>query len=95
MFPDERKSLVRLNDEVRAIISGKATRPINQGEMVTESDISEIMSIQLTDEDPADAGHFTGLIIRGEWVLQWDFRYTSKGRTSSLLWTYFIAPLSS
>jgi len=84
MFPDERKSLVRLNDEVRAIISGKATRPINQGEMVTESDISEIMSIQLTDEDPADAGHFTGLIIRGEWVLQWDFRY-NRGKSKQML----------
>jgi uncharacterized protein (UPF0332 family) len=75
MFADGRRNIVRLNDEVRAVMQAKATRAIQKGEPVSENDISDIVGLELTDRDDPNAGHFTAILHRGIWVIVWDLRY--------------------
>jgi uncharacterized protein (UPF0332 family) len=75
MFADGRGNIVRLNEEVRAVVQAKATRAIRRGESVFENDISDIVGLELTDQDDPNAGHFTAILLRGVWVIVWDFRY--------------------
>ena len=49
---------VRLNNEVKAIAKATATRPIKKGELLTENDLNQIVSIKLTEKDPNSA-HIT------------------------------------
>ena len=65
---------IRLNDEVKAIITGKATRGIQKGEAIYERDLSEIENIQLTDED-TNCGHITLLFFKNNWIIGFDARY--------------------
>jgi uncharacterized protein (UPF0332 family) len=68
---------VRLNDEVRAVMTARATRAIAKGEAVGMNDFSEIVSIELTDNDP-NAGHITIILHQGIWYLTWDTRYNAQ-----------------
>jgi hypothetical protein len=43
---------VRLNDEVRSVMTARATRAITKGEAIGINDFSEVVSIELTDSDP-------------------------------------------
>jgi hypothetical protein len=64
--------LVRLNEEVKAILRGRATRPIKKGELIGEDDITPETLI-LTSEDP-NAGHITVLSYKEKWLISFDFR---------------------
>jgi uncharacterized protein (UPF0332 family) len=68
---------VRLNDEVRATMQVRATREIAKGEAVSLSDFSEIVSVELTENDP-NAGHITIIAHQGIWYLTWDTRYNAQ-----------------
>ncbi len=68
---------VRLNDEVRSVMKVRATRAIAKGEAVGMNDFSEVVSIELTDNDP-NAGHITLLFHQGIWYLAWDTRYNAQ-----------------
>jgi HEPN domain-containing protein len=65
---------VRLNDEVRGLITAVAARPIKKGELVTLSDIGSISDLVRTEDD-ADRGHVTMLAAAGGgWTIVFDFR---------------------
>ncbi|MDP2673148.1 MAG: HEPN domain-containing protein [Nanoarchaeota archaeon] len=74
---DKGKNEIRLNEEVKAIINGKATRDIQKGEVIYESDIDDIGEIELTDED-INCGHITLLFFRNNWIISFDFRYNQE-----------------
>jgi hypothetical protein len=72
----DRPRQVRLNEEVRAVISARAQRTIQKGEPVSEADIDDIEEFTLTDTDP-NAAHITMLLHRGVWRIGFDFRYNA------------------
>ncbi len=74
---DKGKNDIRLNEEVKAIIHGKATRDIQKGELVYESDIGEIGGVELTDED-VNCGHITLLLFKNNWIISFDARYNKE-----------------
>jgi len=74
---DKEKNEVRLNDEVKSIVTGKATRNIQKGEIIYETDIDNIEKIQLTEED-ANCGHITLLLFRNNWIIGFDARYNKE-----------------
>jgi len=71
---DKGKNEIRLNEEVKAIIRGRATRDIQKGETVYEKDIDSIEGIELTDED-INCGHISLLLFRNNWIVSFDSRY--------------------
>ena len=79
---------VRLNEEVKGVLSVETARPIEKGELVKMSDIAEIRTHSLTDDDP-DAGHFTIIRFKDIWFLSFDFRY-NVGRTVGGLTDPFV-----
>jgi uncharacterized protein (UPF0332 family) len=68
---------VRLNDEVRVMMKARATRVVAKGEAVGMNDFSEIVSIELTKNDP-NSGHITVILHQGTWYLTWDTRYNAQ-----------------
>ncbi len=74
VFSLDNGNKIRLNDEVKAIITGKATRNIQKGEAIYEKDLSGIENIQLTDED-TNCGHITLLLFKNNWIICFDARY--------------------
>jgi len=68
---------VRLNEEVKAIIEGKATRDIKKGETIYEKDLENIENIKLSDED-FNCAHITLLLFKGKWIISFDFRYNKE-----------------
>lgn len=68
---------IRLNDEVKAIVTGKATRDIKKGEAIYENDINQIENIQLTEGD-ANCGHITLLLFKNNWIIGFDARYNKE-----------------
>jgi uncharacterized protein (UPF0332 family) len=83
---------VRLNEQVRALSRVRATRPMEAGEEVRASDISEILSINLTPEDP-NAAHVTLILHQNAWHISFNFQY-NRGKSQQLIFTareYFDA----
>lgn len=72
----DRPPIVRLNEEVRAVVRAVAQRAIQPGEEVGEEDLGDISTILLTDADP-NAGHVTMVLHRGAWWIAFDFRYNA------------------
>jgi len=78
--------VVRINEEVRGAFvarAGKAGRNAKPGKTLLLRDLSQIESIELTDEDP-NAGHLTAVVHHGRWHMFFDFRYNA-GRIENLL----------
>lgn len=67
---------VRLNNEIKVALVGVLSRPIKAGEQVTFDVFKEITEILLTENDP-NAGHFTMILHRGNWIFSFDFRYNA------------------
>src|SRR6202030_1175276 len=65
---------VRFNEEIRATMMVRATRSVAKGEAVSFADFSEIVSIELTHNDP-NAGHITIMLHQGSWFITWNTRY--------------------
>ncbi len=76
MTHDDPNVAVRLNEEVRIVVGGPATRALQKGEAVTDHDLSELSQMTLTDADP-DAGHITIFRWRDRYFLSFDFRYNA------------------
>lgn len=74
---DKGKNEIRLNEEVKAILKGRATRDIKKGEAVYEKDISAIEGVELTDED-VNCGHITLLLFKNHWIISFDARYNKE-----------------
>jgi HEPN domain-containing protein len=64
---------VRLNDEVRGVVTAVAARAIEKGELVTTADIASVTEV-VRSEDDADSGHITMLLTNGGWTIAFDFR---------------------
>lgn len=67
---------VRLNEEIRAVLVGDFSKPVEDGEQVTVDILENIKEISLTEDDP-NAGHFTMMLHRGNWFAGFDFRYNA------------------
>ncbi len=68
---------IRLNQQVKTIVKGKATRDIKKGEIVYEKNLDNIEDIKLTEQDPNYA-HITLFLFKGKWFISFDFRYNQK-----------------
>lgn len=78
-YADGRPHFIRLNDEVKAILIGIASRGIKVNEkFVLEDGLKEIKEIQLSNRDDPNAGHVTFLLFRGQWIMSFDFRYNKE-----------------
>ena len=55
----------------------KVNKDKNKGDIIYEEDIENIESIELTNRDPNSA-HVTLLLIKGRWIISFDFRYNKK-----------------
>jgi hypothetical protein len=78
--------VVRINEEVRGAFvarAGKVGSKAKPGEILLLRDLSQIESVELTDEDP-NAGHLTAIVHHGRWHMFFDFRYNA-GRIENLL----------
>jgi uncharacterized protein (UPF0332 family) len=77
LFPDERKPLVRINGEVRAIAEIKYKSGITKkkGDVVYESDIENIKGVKLGPDDDPNCGHIFLYRLGGSIFLHLDFRY--------------------
>jgi hypothetical protein len=67
---------VRFNEEIKAVTQFRAARAVDEGELITESDVSDIVDIEHTDHDP-NAGHLTMITFKGRWFFAFDFRYNA------------------
>lgn len=74
---------VRLNGEVKAVMSAPASRPVELGEELSPAEFGPIESIELTDADP-NAAHLTMICHHGVWALVFDFRYNAARVTQVL-----------
>ena len=68
---------VRLNDQVKAVLQLKPTRPIAKGELIRSSDFSEIAGVKLTSLD-SNAGHVSIFLHQEKFYVFCDFRYNGQ-----------------
>lgn len=68
------KPFVRLNSEVKALVSAKIKRAVQKGEVIYNNDVEDIKELRLTDEE-MDFGHITIVAFRGAWTIGFSFIY--------------------
>lgn len=66
--------LVRVNNEVKAIVEAKLNRPIKKDEAIFNKDIEDIRSFRLVDEEK-DFGHITIVKLKKGWFVGFSFIY--------------------
>jgi len=71
------KNIVRLNEEVKAVAKIKLNTSKIKGEPVYDNEVDYVEGIQLTDKD-VNCAHITLLLIKGSWVISFDFRYNKE-----------------
>jgi uncharacterized protein (UPF0332 family) len=64
---------VRLNGEVRGVVTAVAARAIEKGEFVTTADMGSVAEVVRSEND-ADSGHITMLLTDAGWTIAFDFR---------------------
>jgi uncharacterized protein (UPF0332 family) len=76
LFPDERKPLVRINSEVRAIAKVKYKPGITKkkGDTIYDNEIEGIGNVKLGPDDDPDCGHIFLYRLGGGIFLHFDFR---------------------
>jgi len=76
-FPDDRKTMVRFNDEVDALAKVKLKEGISKekGDPVYSHEIEGLKEIELTEDDDPDCAHVIIFHIGEKWLLHFDFRY--------------------
>lgn len=72
LFHPDRSVVVRFNDEVRGIGNIRASRSIEKGSPVYQSDLDGLESFDLLEED-LDCGHFTMIKGTNGWFLSFNF----------------------
>lgn len=83
--PPFSKRIVRLNEEVQAILKVKlkGRKSVQKGDLIKFSEIGNIESIRLTESEP-DAAHITIIKFGNCWVFTFDCRY-NKAKVSKHL----------
>lgn len=76
VFNVGREPEVRINEEVRSLVTAEAARAIRQGQSVTLDDVARVERVELTEEDP-NAAHVTALYLGDSWHISWDGRYNA------------------
>lgn len=66
--------LVRINNEVRAVVEAKVKKSMKKGEKVFEKDIESIRAFHLIDEEK-DFGHITIVKLTKGWFVGFSFIY--------------------
>lgn len=76
LFPDERKPLVRINEEVRAVANIKYKPEISKkrGDPIYEGEIEAIDRVELGPDDDPDCGHIFLYFHGSSAFLSFDFR---------------------
>src|SRR5438067_1076215 len=72
--PSQPTPVIKLNDEAGIIASVRATRAIDAGEAITESDFDEVLAVQPAEIGP-DSGWACFAVIKGQAVIAFDLRY--------------------
>jgi HEPN domain-containing protein len=67
---------IRLNEEVKAVLTARVNRAVEAGEPVRWADVTELVELQLTNQDP-NAGHLTVLRKPDGWWITFDLRYNA------------------
>lgn len=80
-FPDGRKPLVRLNDEVQGRVTFRAKRPIAKGEVIYDRDVGAIEGVELIEDDE-DCGHVTIIRTADQWQIRFDFHYNKRSKAT-------------
>jgi uncharacterized protein (UPF0332 family) len=71
----DKKTIIRLNDEVKAILRAKLKNPATYGDIILlDKEIEEIDSINLP-ENEKDAAHITLISLKNVYYLYFDFVY--------------------
>ena len=83
LFPPGKAFVVRFNEEVRGIANIRASRPIEKGGHVYQTDLDGIEGFDLLEED-LDCGHFTIVKTTTGWFVSFNF-LRSRALCSSLL----------
>ena len=68
--------IIRLNEEVRGVLSAKAARPITAGEAVSLNDFQNLQGMTLGNEFP-NAGHLSAILHKNIWYIFFDFQYNA------------------
>lgn len=66
--------VVRLNDEVSVMARYKIDSSVALGQEIKLSP-DRIESLALSPDDDPNVGHFTMMLIEGQWIVSFDFRY--------------------
>jgi len=76
-FPDDRKAIVRFNDEVDALAKVKLKEGISKekGDPIYSQEIDRLKDIELTEDDDPDCAHVLIFHIDQKWFFSFDFRY--------------------
>lgn len=83
--PPFSKRIVRLNEEVQAILKVKlqSGKTVQKGDLVKITDVDSIKGIRLTESEP-NAAHITMIRFGNHWFFTFDFRY-NKAKASQHL----------
>jgi uncharacterized protein (UPF0332 family) len=73
-FPDDRKPLVRINSEIKAIGRVRLRVSKEKGDPIREDEIENLDEINRAEGDYPDCGHATLIRIRDRWTIAFDFR---------------------
>jgi hypothetical protein len=76
-------TVVRLNEEIKALLKVKLDRDVTKGDPALWSDLKDIQDLELGSTD-ANAGHLTVIRSGPGWFLAFDFRYNAN-RANDLL----------
>ena len=76
-FSDGRKTLFRINEEIKAIAKVKYKQGISKavGEPIFQHEIEGLEEINLIVDDDPNCGHAMLIKINGRWTIAFDFRY--------------------
>lgn len=77
VFNVGQKPMVRLNEEIKALLTVKVDRVVQPGDPVVWSDLNDIHDIQLSAADP-NAGHITIVKSGRGWQSVFDSRYNAE-----------------
>jgi len=74
LFSVDGTQIIRLNEEVKAVVKAKINRKNEKGEQLLDKDVDDIHSIRLLKEE-SDFGHITILRLSKGWFVGFSFLY--------------------
>lgn len=76
-------SEVRLNKEIKIAADVKVNKSVKKGDLIRIKDVTGFHGFMLTKDDE-NAGHITGIIIDGSWILSFNFQRNTQIRQEIL-----------